>query len=428
MFLAAAAALWLANSALAESYFRFWESTIDIRFGGFRFDHLSELTVRDWVNDGLMAVFFFVVSLEIKRELVVGRLNSLRESVLPIVAAIGGMLGPAAVYLVIARSAAPDGWAIPVATDIAFALGFLALAGPLVPLSAKLFLLTMAIADDLGAIALIAIFYTEDLALGWIGFAVVVFLAGLMMERSGIRSVVGYGLIGGLLWVAVLESGVHATVAGVALAVLTPVRSRFDPRHFGRRARTLIEEIDGVLPDRGDPAVQLDEDQAEHVQGLLFEMDRLSRGTLAPLHRFESLLGPIMAFAIVPTFAFANAGLRIPGSIDEVTLPVMWGVGLGLVLGKVAGIVAFTWLSVRMRVANLPAGMTWHHLVGLSLLAGVGFTVALFVTGLTFESATPEATAAKLGIFGASLLAGIAGVLWLRISSRRSNDPATNAQ
>ncbi len=221
MFLAAAAALWLANSALAESYFRFWESTIDIRFGGFRFDHLSELTVRDWVNDGLMAVFFFVVSLEIKRELVVGRLNSLRESVLPIVAAIGGMLGPAAVYLVIARSAAPDGWAIPVATDIAFALGFLALAGPLVPLSAKLFLLTMAIADDLGAIALIAIFYTEDLALGWIGFAVVVFLAGLMMERSGIRSVVGYGLIGGLLWVAVLESGVHATVAGVALAVLT---------------------------------------------------------------------------------------------------------------------------------------------------------------------------------------------------------------
>lgn len=420
MLVAAAAAIVLANSPVADTYFAFWDSTVEVSFGGLRLAHLSELTVREWVNDGLMAVFFFVVALEIKREFTVGDLSNLRTAALPVVAAVGGMVVPAAVYVLLAGQSTPEGWAIPMATDVAFALGFLALAGRRVPLSAKLFLLTMAIADDLGAIAVIALFFTDEFSVEWMVVGAVAFLFGLLAQRAGAQAVSVYAVVGGVLWVAFLESGIHATVAGVALAVLVPVRSHFDPSRFGTRARALVDQVDELLPAGGEPAVRLDPDEIERGQSLLSEIERLSRGTLPPLHRVEFALGPIAAFVIVPIFAFANAGLAWPATLADVSTTVFFGVAFGLLVGKVVGITAFTWLAIRLRLASLPPDMTLRHVFGLSTLAAVGFTVALFVTSLTFISGSPAATGAKLGIFGASIVAGIAGVLWLRLIPRSS--------
>lgn len=420
MLIMAVAALVIANTPLSDLYFQFWETPVRISFGEATLGHLSELTVRGWVNQGLMTIFFFVAGLEIKRQVTTGELSKMREAVLPVAAAIGGMLVPAAVYMVAMGSFAAPGWAIPIATDIAFALGILSIVGHRAPFSARVFLVTMAIVDSLLAIAVIALFFTGGISIGWLmagaGLALAIFTA----NRVGIAKTPVFVILGIALWLTVLESGVHATVAGVMLALLTPIRPRFDPARFGDRARNMVDKAENLLPEEGLPSTALEQADLEQTQATLAEIVRLSRGTLSPLTRFEARLQPISAFVVVPVFAFANAGVRLPSGSQEIAVGVMVAVGVALLIGKILGVSATTWLTARLSRASLPPEMKWRHLGGLSALAAIGFTIAIFVTDLTFPTPSPEATGAKLGIFAASIVAALVGAIWLHVAHRRA--------
>ena len=416
MLVAAIIAIIWANSAYADSYFGIFESTIEISFGGFHFHHLSELTAQEWINDAAMVIFFFVVGLEIKREVTVGELREPRAAALPALAAVGGMVVPAAIYLAFNLGGEfAQGWGIPMATDIAFAVGVVAMVGTRVPVGAKLFLLALAIVDDLGAIAVIAFVYTDSVSFAWLAGAVVGLLVVVMMNRGGIRAVPAYVAVGALVWLCVLESGVHATVAGVALAFLTPVKSLYSPQRFPGRARALVDRVEYYIPKDVDDLSLGDEHTTERVEAVLADLRRLSTETVSPQDRLEIALAPWSAYVIVPMFALANAGVAI--SSDAIsglsTDPVALGVGLGLLVGKVIGVVAFAWLAVRFGLGRLPRHTTWRHMTGMGLLAGIGFTVALFVASLAFE--VPEAeSAAKVGIFAGSILSGVIGYVLLR--------------
>jgi Na+:H+ antiporter, NhaA family len=408
MLLAAVVALAWANSPFADVYESLWETTFDLRLGDVV--HV-DLTLREWVNDAAMALFFFVVGMEIKRELVVGELRDRRAALLPAVAAVGGMVVPALLYLAFnAGGAGQGGWGIPMATDIAFAVGVVALLGRRVPVAAKLFLLTLAIVDDLGAIVVIAVFYTAGLSAGWLAVAAGAVVGAVLLRRGDIRSLVPYTVLGVVAWLALHEAGVHATLAGVAFGLLTPVWSFYDPARFGSRARALVDEIDRTFADGG-----IDHDAYERNDARLRDLVRLSTETSSPLERLEYRLAPWVSFVVVPVFALANAGVRLSGEMLSGALgnPVVLGVAVGLVVGKTVGIVSATWLACRLGVGRLPAGTTWRHLVGLATCAGIGFTVALFVAGLSFTD--PALTdAAKLGILGGSLVAGVLAVVVLR--------------
>jgi NhaA family Na+:H+ antiporter len=412
MLVAAVAALVWANSAWGEHYFALLETRVEIGFGDFHFHHLSELTVQQWVNDALMAIFFFVVGLEIKRELVAGELRDPRAAALPAIAALGGMLVPAAIYLALnAGGDGGSGWGIPVATDIAFAIGVVSLVGSRVPITAKLFLLALAIVDDIGGILIIAIFYTDELAFGWLAAGAVGFLLIHVMKRMAVRSLIVYAGVALFTWLAVLESGVHATIAGVALGLMTPARSFYDPRYFPRRARQLVDRVDEYIG--GEPR---DHATMDRVDSLMGDLRRLTRESLPPLDRLEHELAPLTSFIIVPVFAFANAGVLVSADVLAGALSdrVLLGVGLGLLVGKAVGVTGAAWLAVRLGVARLPRGVTWRHIEGLALLAGVGFTVALFIAALSFPLGSDQLASAKIGIFMASIIAGSAGFLWLR--------------
>ncbi|MDX1620142.1 MAG: Na+/H+ antiporter NhaA [Nitriliruptorales bacterium] len=419
MLVAAVLAIAWANSPLGDSYFALFETPIHITFGDYELHHLSELTVRGWINDALMAIFFFVVGLEIKRELVVGELRDPRAAALPVIGALGGMLVPAAIYLFFnAGSDTASGWGIPMATDIAFAAGVASLMGSRVPLQAKLFLLALAIVDDLGAILVIAVFYTGDLSFGWLLVAGSGLLVMNVMRRSDIRHLGLYGIVGVFIWLAVLESGVHATVAGVAMAFLTPVDSFYDPRRFASRADELVARAAAYLPEQPGLA-NLDHHTLQRVQNIMNDLQRLARESLPPLHRLEHMLSPWTTFFVVPLFALANAGVHIRGEVIGSVLgdPVFLGVALGLVVGKVAGVSTFAWLSVRLGLARLPDKTRLSHIVGVGFLAGIGFTVALFVSALSFDPGSDSADSSKLGIFAASIVAGLAAWVWLRLSA-----------
>ena len=424
MIMGAVAAIIWANSSFGDTYFDVLNTHIEITFGGFKFHHLSELTVQEWINDVLMVIFFFVVGLEIKRELVIGELRDPRAAALPAVAALGGMVLPALIYTAFnAGTEASGGWAIPMATDIAFAVGVVSMAGRRVPIGAKLFLLALAIVDDLGAILVIALFYTDELAFGWLVGAVVGLLVMYAMQRGGIRSSLSYLILGIGIWLAVLESGIHATVAGVAIAFITPVRSYFDPSKFVPRATTVVDRIGEYLPP--DKQVALDDHRTmARVSVLLEDLKRLSHETISPLDRLEQILSPWASYVVVPLFALANAGVVLDaGSLGSLaTQPVTLGVAVGLLVGKVVGVVGAAWLAVRLGLGRLPAATTWHHMIGVGFLAGIGFTVALFVAALSFTDPT-LADSAKLGIFAASLVAGLVGFLWLRYTG---TDPDTD--
>lgn len=355
LLVAAVVAVVWASSGWSSSYASFWGTKVSVGFG----DDAIRESLQHWVNDLLMAVFFFVVGLEIKREVVHGELRSPRAAALPIVCAIGGMVVPALVYLaVIGGAEGGHGWGIPMATDIAFALGVLALVGSRVPSSLKLFLLTLAIVDDLGAIAVIAVFYADDVSLGWLVVAAAAVVVVLVMRRAGVTPIAAYVPVGAVLWFAVFESGVHATVAGVVLALLTPARP--------------------------------------------------VGGREAPTERLEHLLHPWSAFVILPLFALTNAGINLtsPGGAPW-SSPVGRAVFLGLVVGKPVGIVTAAAIAVRTRLAPLPDGATWRDLVGVGAIAGIGLTVSLFITDLAFE---PHLQAeAKVAILTASLVAGALG-------------------
>lgn len=409
MLLAAVLALVWANSAWATSYVDLWSTRVTLAVGPF--DQLSELTLRDWVNEGAMTLFFLVVALEIKRELVSGRLRDRRAAALPVLAALGGMVVPAAIYLAFnAGTPAARGWGVPMATDIAFAVAVVALAGSRVPPGAKLLLLALAIVDDLGAITVIAVFYTDDLAMGWLAAALAAVVLALVLRRLDVRSVLPFVVLGALCWFCLHESGVHTTLAGVAFGFITPTWSVYNPSRFGRRARRIVREIDGSVPP--DHLVVGD---YERLQVAIREVRRLALDSEAPLDRLVHLLAPWVSFLIVPVFAFANAGVPVTGSVltGAAADPVLLGVALGLVVGKTVGVFSAVWLTCRLTLIRLPPGTTWRHVFGLSVCAGIGFTVALFVGDLA--SADPDVVAStKAGVLLGSVVAGVLGWLALR--------------
>jgi NhaA family Na+:H+ antiporter len=405
---AIAALLWANLPFLGDSYTEFWETKIDFSVGGLL--HLDE-TLKEVVNDGLMTIFFFVVGLEIKRELVIGDLRDPRAAALPAIAALGGMLAPALIYLAFNGSGeASSGWGIPMATDIAFAVGVVALLGPRVPSTAKLFLLALAIADDIGAIVVIAIFYTSDLNFAWlltgIFFLILIFAA----QRNHVRAEGFYWVAGFVVWFAVFESGVHATLAGVALGLLTPTAAYYGGREYDRKARetlNLYSADDSTTPGR------------EHLEHEALQLATVAKESVSPLTRLEERIHPWSSFVVIPIFALANAGVvfRDIDIGEGFTSSVALGVSFGLVVGKVVGITIFTWIALRLGLGVFPRGTGWADIVGLAALAGVGFTVSLFITELAFENhlLTDQA---KLGIFAGSFVAGVIGYGLLRAKPR----------
>jgi NhaA family Na+:H+ antiporter len=365
---AALVALAWVNLPFGESYEDVWQTDLSIGLG----DANLTLDLRHWINDGLMAIFFFVAGMEIKRELVKGELHDPRRAALPVIAALGGMIVPAALYLLLnAGGEGARGWGIPMATDIAFAIGLLSLFGSRVSQSLKIFLLSLAIVDDIGAILVIALFYTESLALGWLVVALGLLAITVLLRARSVTLTPVYIVLGLLVWFFTHESGIHATIAGVALGLATPARP-FDPR-----ARSTPDEED---------------DYETSV------VDRL-------LHRIH----PYSSYVVIPLFALANAGIPLGGSVlsDALGSRVALGVVLGLVVGKIVGITAFSWAAIRSGVATLPEGATWPHVVGVAAIGGVGFTVSLFIAGLAFTGELAEV--ARVGIVAGSVLAGLIG-------------------
>lgn len=398
-------ALAWANSPWDSLYHDLWDTVITVDGGIF---HISE-ELRHWVNDALMAVFFFVVGLEIKREVLHGTLAGPRRAALPAAAALGGMAVPALLFtLVNAGGPGGKGWGIPMATDIAFSLGALALLGRRIPTSVRIFLLATAVVDDIGAIAVIAIFYSGSIAWDSLALAGLLVVGIVALQQIGVRVTGVYVIIGAALWVAVFESGIHATIAGVALGLLTPSRPLMPRRELSQAASKLAEEV-------REAARTADDEEAE---ALLTNVEEVTTSAEAPLERWERILHPWASFVVVPVFALANAGIEISGSsIGNATgSPVTLGVMLGLLVGKPIGIVGATLLAAALRLGRLPAGITIRHLIGLGVLAGIGFTVSIFISGLAYKE--PElANEAKMGILAASALASAAGYMFLRVAT-----------
>jgi NhaA family Na+:H+ antiporter len=388
-------ALILANSQLSDRFLGFWQTRVGVVVGSFEMVH----SLKHWINDGLMAIFFFVIGLEVKRELVLGELRDMRQAVLPVAAALGGMIVPAGLYLALqAGEAGARGWGIPMATDIAFVVGCMAVLGPRVPHMLRITLLSLAIVDDIGAILVIAIGYTDEinltaLVLGFVGVAAVAGLA-----RAGLRSVPVYTVIGVLVWLAFHESGVHATIAGVILGLMTPARS-----YIGRTAFAPFLE-------RASEILQGGEWKSEpHRAQRVLQFKRAARETVSPLEILEHQLHPWVGFAIMPVFALANAGVVFHAS--DLVDPVATAVMAGLVVGKPLGIVLFSWLAVRLVLKRLPEGVGWGALAGGGCLAGIGFTMALFIAGLALDESTLDA--AKVGVLAASAISAALGMTLL---------------
>jgi NhaA family Na+:H+ antiporter len=404
LLVAAVAGLAWANSPWASLYASLWETPVVVGVGAFGIAKPLLL----WVNDGLMALFFFVVGLELKRELLIGELAGSRRAALPAAAAVGGMVVPAAIYLALNLDGpGSHGWGIPMATDLAFALGVLALLGTRVPVSLKIFLTALAIVDDLGAVLVIALVYTAELnlvALG-LGLGIVALMATLAL--TGVRRVGLYGLLGVALWFAFLKAGVHATIAGVLAALTIPSTARIDTGAFRGGSRRLLDTFEVLDVEPG--AHQLSSQEHEVVLGLA----GLIEDVAAPLQRLERALHPWVAFLVMPVFALGNAGVVLDaGLVTSAAHPVTLGILLGLVLGKLIGILGFTGLAAAVGIAELPPGVTWRHLTGAGLVAGIGFTMSLFIASLAFGD-SPLLDNAKVGILAASLVAGVAGALVL---------------
>lgn len=413
ILMAVVVAMVFANSGLAGAYQRFWETPVDVQVGDLE---VLSLSLRELVNDGMMTIFFLVVALEIKREWIFGELRDRRAAALPIVGALGGMVVPAVIYTLFnAGTEASSGWGIPMATDIAFAVAVVLAVGPRIPAAARLFLLTLAIVDDLGAIAVIAVFYTDDLSLGWLGGAAAVLVVTWALRQGRVRAMLPFVVLGVVCWFMLHESGVHSTITGVAFAFLTPAWSLLPPHKYPDVAYRLVGEVSERI---GDGVLTHDEHAMNF--GTLREIGRLSLETQAPLDRLEYRLVPWSSFLIIPVFAFANGGLAIPEVPAGVWLsdPVVLGVGLGLLVGKTTGVFGAAWLSVRLGWARMPGDMDNLHLLGVAIAAGVGFTVALFVANLAFTSPA-LVEMAKLGIMVGSVMAAVLGYVTLRVFSRR---------
>ena len=399
-------ALIFANSPLSHVYHHFFEHKI-----GFQFDGKSylEYSIHHWINDGLMAVFFFVVGLELKREIVGGELSNPRKALLPIGAAIGGMLVPAIIYFVLNPTGeAQNGWGIPMATDIAFALGVLYLLGNKIPLSLKVFLTALAIVDDLGAVLVIAFFYTSDIStlslLIGLGFVLIMYIG----NKIGVRNVLFYAIIGILgVWTAFLLSGVHATIASVLAAFTIPADMKIKESLYITKIQKYLTKFKSIDPNDKMPTLT---NEQLHI---LDEVKKDTNDIIPPLQRLEHVMHPFVTFIIIPIFALANAGVSVAIDFEQLfSTNVALGVSLGLLVGKVVGVVGFTLLFVKLKIAPFPNGMNIRNLFGLGLLASIGFTMSLFITSLAFTN-EEHITQAKIGIFVASIIGGILGYLIL---------------
>lgn len=404
LIISAIVALIWANSPWGASYVAVWETKFTIGYGELELSKPLLL----WVNDGLMALFFFVVGLEIKREFMVGELSTRSQAVLPIFAAFGGMVVPAGIYALInIGGPATHGWGIPMATDIAFALGILALLGDRVPYQLKIFLTAVAIVDDIGAVMVIALFYTSEIAFGMLLIATGLLVIAFIGNRMGVRTPVFYALIGCLVWLAVLKSGVHSTVAGVLMAFAIPARTKCDAEAFLYNARNVLKDYE--LSVRPGTSVLTN----DTMHSALLSMQHITSRAQTPLQRLEQALHPMVDYAIMPIFALANAGVVLGGDIAAVfTSQVTLGTTFGLVLGKPLGIVLATWGLVKLS-GGWPGGMNIRHFIGAGLLGGIGFTMSLFIAALAFDDPA-LLNGAKTAILGASTLAGVAGYLVLR--------------
>ena len=398
LLLAALAALVCANTAWASAYDAFWASRLVLGPEG----HPLALSARGWVNDGLMTAFFLLVGLEIKRELLVGELSSARQAALPFAAALGGVVAPALVYVALAGPEALRGWAIPTATDIAFALGVLALVAPRAPAGLKVFLAALAIVDDMSAVVVIALFYTAQVHWASLAGAGVTVVALIVLNRARVHRLTPYVLLGGVLWFFVHESGVHATIAGVVLAFTIPTRTRINAAQFSADARAHLDAFDRT--ETGDLLVLTSKGQQEALHAL----ESASEAVVAPLLRLEHALHRASAFVVMPVFAFANAGVALSFHAFDGATAV--AVALGLVVGKPLGITGASWLACRAGVATLPAGVTWTMLHGCAWIAGIGFTMSLFIAGLAFGE-SPRFDAAQVGILGGSFIAAAVGAV-----------------
>lgn len=408
LFIAAIIAIFFANSPWATDYHSIWQHKIGISLGNLEL----KMSLHHWINDGLMAIFFFVVGLELKRELSNGELASSKKAALPIIAAIGGMLFPALIYLFFnGGTDAAHGWGIPMATDIAFALGVLYLLGNKVPLSLKVFLTALAIVDDLGAVLVIALFYTSDLNLMYLSIGIALFILLLLCNKLGFKSPIFYAIIGiGGIWLAFLLSGVHATIAAVLAAFAIPANARINENYFSYKMNELRQRFYAIDPKDRQP--NLTGEQLLLVE----EMRSLTKDALPPSQRLEHGMHSFVAFIVMPVFALCNAA--IPISFDSGISKVTLGVALGLLLGKVLGVFGLTALILKLKILAKPADMSYIKLLGISFLAAIGFTMSLFVTELAFDAQLhPEfPDQAKLGIIVASLIGGISGYLILNRS------------
>lgn len=406
LMLCAVVALIIANSPLQAAYHHFLTTPFTIGLPGFQ---LSK-SVHHWINDGLMAMFFFVIGLELKRELLVGELADRRQAMLPVIAALGGMLVPALIYVGVNPSGEGfKGWGIPIATDIAFALGTLALLGDRVPRALLTFLVALAIVDDLGAVLVIALAYTETLNYAALATAAAVLCLLVALNLGGIRRPLPYLLLGVVLWIAMLKSGVHATLAGVFLAFTIPMRPKYDPDLF---LSHIGEMIDAIRASCGrDQDIFKNSELFSRVRAL---GDGVQRAT-APAQVLEHKLHLPSAYLVIPIFSLANAGIPIEwGALGDVfSHSVAMGVALGLVVGKLIGIAGFTWCAVRLGATTLPQGIRFGHIIGVGLMGGIGFTMSIFISELGFAHSPEDLLMAKTGILMASFVAGTAGFFWL---------------
>ena len=397
LLLATATALILANSPWSAEFLAFWKTKIGFAIGYFEMNY----SLQHWINDLLMAVFFFVIGLEVKREIVSGELRSLKRAALPIFAALGGMFVPAMIYLFLqAGSPAVRGWGIPMATDIAFVVGTLAILGSRIPGSLRILLLSLAIADDIGAILVIAIGYTENLQLNFLLLSLGGLLGFMGFYKIGVRAIPIYFLLAAIVWFGFHESGVHATISGVIIGLLTPTKGWYNENRLRLKVQDLLRFLQGEQWPGSKERYQM-----------LREMERSARKTVSPLERFENDLHPWVGFVIMPLFALANAGVVINSSV--IFNPVVSSVALGLFLGKPIGITLFSWLAVKVGLASLPSDLKWPAVLGGGSLAGIGFTMALFIASLALQGTLLDA--AKVGILIGSFLSALLGSAMLII-------------
>lgn len=403
LFVTATVSLIIANTSLAEAWAHFWHTPLGLRAGAFTFERSLEW----WVNDGLMTIFFFVVGMEIRREIHHGELSECRRASLPIAAALGGMIAPAGLYLLFAGGTETrPGWGVPMATDIAFAIGVLTVLGKRVPAALRVLLLALAIIDDLGAILVIALFYSSGISWAGLGIAALGFVGIFAMQRFGVRTKLFYLVPSVVAWAGIAAAGIHPTIAGVIVGLVTPVHAWLGQAGFLAGVRRELEVLAARAPGANAP---------EELAATLKHVDAARREALSPAESLIETLHPWVAFFIMPVFALANAGVTITsGGLDATSWQVVTAVTAGLVVGKPLGVLVLSWLVIRLNIATLPAGLNFRHLVVLAVVAGVGFTMSLFIAQLAFTDVRLLA-AAKLGVLAASVVAAVLGLVLGRV-------------